>query len=212
MKRQFHPLLVILALFLLGSWSPAWAIDEGDGHLPDSGQPMGLRGCSAPPAGSTPESQAQALIAAVNQFRQAAGLVPATYHPLLAAAALAHSQDMSQNDFFDHIGSDGSTPRERVLRAGYSATLVGENLAAGQPDAATVIYQWSQSIVHRTVLLLPELRDVVVGYVYDPHDQPNVDLGGGQKGGPFCFYWTLDAGYQTGSPLTHRTFLPMLVR
>jgi len=164
--------------------------------------------CPAPPPGATTQSQTQALFDAVNAFRVANGLPKAVYNPLLENAALAHSQDMSQNDFFSHFGSDGSTPRQRVVQAGYSPTDLAENLAAGQSYAQQIVSQWAQSSSHLENMLRPTLREMGIGYVYDPDDQPNVDLGGGQLGGPFCYYWTLNGGYIYGA-LVYKNYLPL---
>jgi len=38
---------------------------------------------------------------------------------------------MARKKFFDHRGTDGSQPRDRVLRAGYASRLTGENIAFG---------------------------------------------------------------------------------
>jgi len=165
-------------------------------------------GCATPPAGSTPESQAQALMAAVNAFRADNGLLPVSYNRILANAALGHSQDMSQNNFFSHTGSNGSTMQQRLLQAGYTNhEWAGELLAAGQTDPSLIVQQWSQSPAHRYVLLNDGLHEIGVGYVYDPNDQPNVRLDNGQIAGPFCFYWTMDGGYRPGW-----VHLPLLLR
>lgn len=55
---------------------------------------------------------------------------PLAFHPLLIQAARLHSQDMQRNDFQDHIGSDGSTPGQRLQRVGYTASSYGENVFA----------------------------------------------------------------------------------
>jgi len=67
----------------------------------------------------------------INQERQAQGLAPLQVHNALQTAARGHSQDMACNDFFGHTGSDGSTPWDRAVRAGYNPTFIGENLYMG---------------------------------------------------------------------------------
>jgi hypothetical protein len=135
---------------------------------------------------------------AVNQFRLQRGLYPLASNSLLDSAAAAHSQDMSQNNFFSHTGSDGSTMGQRLLAAGYNYTSAREDLAAGQENAALILADWSASPAHLPLLTDPGLTEAGVGYVYDPADQANVRLDNGQVGGPYCFYWTLDAATRAG--------------
>src|SRR4029077_6036988 len=47
----------------------------------------------------------------------------------LNEAAAGHARDMARRKFFEHRGSDGSQPKDRVLRAGYHPRLTGENIA-----------------------------------------------------------------------------------
>ena len=74
---------------------------------------------------------------------------PLTQNPLLASAALAHSQEMAVYGLFDHRGHDGSSPATRVERAGYGRYLVvGENIAAGAMTPAEVAQGWLESPAH----------------------------------------------------------------
>ncbi len=57
---------------------------------------------------------------------------PLAFHPLLIAAARAHSQWMLDNDIFSHTGEGGTTPKDRMGSAGYvfsGAWALGENIA-----------------------------------------------------------------------------------
>lgn len=71
------------------------------------------------------------VIVLTNLQRANYGLPPLTANAALTAAALAHSNDMATNNFFSHTGSDGSSPGQRISRAGYSYYTYGENIAAG---------------------------------------------------------------------------------
>ncbi|HEU5118986.1 MAG TPA: CAP domain-containing protein [Isosphaeraceae bacterium] len=56
---------------------------------------------------------------------------PLAWNDSLASAAQTQSQDMATNGFQSHTGSDGSTPDQRIQRAGYTpARKVGENAFA----------------------------------------------------------------------------------
>ena len=111
------------------------------------------------------------MVNLINQERQAQGLAPLQVHNALQTAARGHSQDMACNDFFGHTGSDGSTPWDRAVRAGYNPTFIGENLYMGsgsynQPQA--VVQAWLNSPEHRDIMLAPEPIHLGVGYIYNP--------------------------------------------
>jgi uncharacterized protein YkwD len=65
----------------------------------------------------------------------------------LAAVARAHSEDMRDRRFFDHVNLDGFDPFERASQAGLSARA--ENIASGQQDAAEVMDDWMNIAGHR---------------------------------------------------------------
>lgn len=71
----------------------------------------------------------------VNLQRELNGLGSLTADNRLHAAALTHSTDMSVNNFFNHIGSDGSNAGNRIAIEGYNWNQQGggwgENIAAG---------------------------------------------------------------------------------
>ena len=58
----------------------------------------------------------------------------------LMAAAAAHAQDMSDNDFFDHTSFDGTDFAQRVY-CYYSGNAIAENLSAGKSTAMGVVIQ-----------------------------------------------------------------------
>jgi len=49
----------------------------------------------------------------------------------LAGVATAHSQDMCDRNFFDHVNPDGKDPFDRMAVAGISFVAAGENIAYG---------------------------------------------------------------------------------
>ena len=75
-------------------------------------------------------SQLQKLI---NDERARSGLPALTVDAKLAAAAKAHATDMLCNNYLSHNGLNGSTPQSRVEAAGFSASLVLEDLYALHP-------------------------------------------------------------------------------
>ncbi len=75
--------------------------------------------------------------------------VPALkWNPKLERAAKRHVDDMLEQDFFSHQGSDGSSVGQRASDAGYSWTGIAENIAYGYPDMASVIQGWKDSPGH----------------------------------------------------------------
>src|SRR5262245_32214006 len=67
---------------------------------------------------------------------------PLKLSPLLSRAALAHAKDMSAHKLFEHRGSDGSMPADRVARTGHNWLAVAENIAAGADTADGVVRGW----------------------------------------------------------------------
>lgn len=128
---------------------------------------------------ASPESE---LLQLINQFRVENGREPLRVSRKLAQAALAHSRDMAQNDFFSHTGSDGSSPVDRARRAGYTYnTCIGENIAAGFSTAREVFEAWKSSPGHRRLMLDPCFKVAGVGRAYNPDST-------------YKWYWTADFG------------------
>ncbi|BDG29526.1 CAP domain-containing protein [Thermus thermophilus] len=50
---------------------------------------------------------------------------PLAWDARLTAAARAHTEDMAAHGFLGHVGTDGSTVRERVEREGYWTLVLG---------------------------------------------------------------------------------------
>lgn len=70
---------------------------------------------------------------------------------------------MARRKFFEHQGSDGSQPRDRVLRAGYLSRLTGENIALGPESAEEVVAGWLDSPGHCANIMDARFRDIGVG-------------------------------------------------
>ena len=131
---------------------------------------------TSPRLGARPDPAAQVL-ALVNQERARAGCPAVTPDTRLAAAAQAHSADMAQRRYFDHTAPDGTDPGQRITAAGYAWSAYGENIAAGYPDAVSVMRGWMNSPGHRENILNCRFGNLGVGLYLTP------DHGG---------YWTQD--------------------
>mgnify|MGYP005840473907 CR=1 FL=1 len=110
----------------------------------------------------------QRIAELINAARLEQGLSPLMVDGALTRAARRHSADMAANTFFDHIGSDGSTPGQRIEEAGYSWYACGETIAAGHATPEDVVTAWLNSEGHREAILCPLYQDLGVGYVNDP--------------------------------------------
>jgi uncharacterized protein YkwD len=131
------------------------------------------------------------VISRVNSERTSHGLPPLALNNSLTEAARAHNQDMILNGFFDHTGSDGSSPAERACAHGYAPfdwgeCFVGENIAAGYCTPAEVMEGWMNSSPHQANILNPAYREIGVGH---------------NTGGEYGDYWTMDLGAQPNQPL-----------
>jgi uncharacterized protein YkwD len=113
---------------------------------------------AAVPAGADRAGQVLAL---VNQERAAAGCRPLAADSRLAAVAAAHSADMRDRGFFDHVNLAGLSPFDRAEAAGVPARA--ENIARGQDGAAAVMDAWMSSPGHRSNILDCGLTRLGVG-------------------------------------------------
>ena len=83
----------------------------------------------------------------------------------LTEAAAGHARDMARKKFFEHRGSDGSQPKDRVLRAGYQPRLTGENIAYGSESAEEVVAGWLASPGHCENIMDSRFKDIGIGLV-----------------------------------------------
>jgi uncharacterized protein YkwD len=108
----------------------------------------------------------------------AAGAV--TWARLLDEAALAHSQDMAQNNYFSHTSLDGRTMSDRIDATGYAWRNVGENIAAGYGTVDAVMDGWIASPGHCANLMNPAFTEFAVACVP------------GAAGSTYGTYWTMN--------------------
>jgi uncharacterized protein YkwD len=123
---------------------------------------------------------ADQVVKMVNDQRLAAGCKALAVNPILTSVAQAHSQDMADHDYFDHNSQDGTTPFQRMTKAGYKYTSAGENIAAGQPTPADVMDAWMHSDGHKANILNCGYTEIGVGYATGV--------------GRYHSYWTQDFG------------------
>ena len=99
---------------------------------------------------------------------------PLTLSLALTEAASRHARDMAKHGSFDHRGSDGSRPAERVSRAGYRWRATGENIAAGQSNADAVVAAWLDSPGHCANIMGPEFTEMGVAFALSASGDPAI--------------------------------------
>lgn len=129
---------------------------------------------SAMPAAADPASVGKQVLEFVNRARAAGRRCGGKYFPSvaplalnvnLAGAARAHSSEMARYAEFSHRGHDGSTPAQRVERAGYGAhRIVGENIAAGAMTPLEVTDGWLSSPAHCENIMDGRFTEIGIGY------------------------------------------------
>ncbi|TCP61105.1 cysteine-rich secretory family protein [Rhodovulum bhavnagarense] len=109
------------------------------------------------------------MMDAVNALRSARGLNGVSMDARLTAAAATHSRDMSVQNRPWHFGSDGSSPLDRVLRAGYQGTLRGENISETYETELETLAAWMEQPDTRDVVLDPQATDMGFAYFQEPN-------------------------------------------
>jgi uncharacterized protein YkwD len=125
---------------------------------------------TAPPSTATTTAAAvagnarfeQQVLGLVNAERRRGHCQPVRMDDKLRAAARAHSADMATNNFVDHTGSDGSSPADRMRKAGYPQAL-SENLARGPGSPQAVVRAWMHDRSDRANILDCDARAMGVG-------------------------------------------------
>jgi uncharacterized protein YkwD len=158
--------------------SPSRASRSGDRAAPTDPATTAAAAATTTPAARSASAEDQVL-ALVNTARATAGCRALTFDARLTKAARGHSADMAQRDYFAHDTPEGASSGDRVTDAGYRWSMVGENIAAGQPNAAEVMDDWMHSSGHRANILNCGYRNLGVGLIRD---------GNGK------IYWTQDFG------------------
>jgi uncharacterized protein YkwD len=126
---------------------------------------------SAPASGD-----AAGVVRLVNKERGKAGCSPVTVNAKLTKAAQAHSEDMAEHRNMSHTGSDGSSPDDRITRAGYRWSSYGENVAYGYATPEKVMAGWMSSPGHKRNILDCSFKEIGIGLA-QPGDYWTQDFG-----------------------------------
>ncbi len=134
-----------------------------------------------PPPPTEEELVEQYVMAELNGIRASYGLPPLTIAAELTQAARVHSRDMADNNITSHTGSDGSSPYDRIVAAGYDPWTWGEIIGWGFSNSDAMINWWMHSDPHRSLILSTYVEDFGAGYVSD-------------SGSTYGRYWTVNFG------------------
>lgn len=123
--------------------------------------------CVAPQANAAPDFREE-VVALTNAERAKVGCGALVRHESLDKAAQGHSADMAEKNYFSHTGQDGSSPFDRIARAGYPKnTGQAENIAAGYATPSEVVVGWMNSAGHKKNMLNCSYKSIGVGYSHN---------------------------------------------
>lgn len=128
------------------------------------------------------ETSEQTILTLIDQQRQNYSLDPLARAPELTSAARRHSEDMANQNFTDHVGSDASDAGTRMREAGYDWVYWGEIIGWGfGGDEAAMVAWWMNSAPHQQAILTPVFNDEGAGYAFSAESD-------------FGHYWTVNFG------------------
>jgi uncharacterized protein YkwD len=136
-------------------------------------------------AAPTPNDQLDAeeadCLARINAYRTENNLPPLTVSTGLLHTAKWLSGDMAAKGYFSHTDSLGRDLTARLQAFGVTGnTSWGENIAAGNADAAETFLQWKNSPDHNANMLRSAFTTIGIGRA--------------QGAAPYTWYWTTDFG------------------
>lgn len=117
--------------------------------------------------GDVPEIQYR-MLDSVNALRARAGVAPVMLDARLTAAAQAHAADMSRQRRAWPFGSDGSSPYDRVARAGFGGALVAELYAQTFETELDTLAAWVDNGAWGAEILAPDATDMGFAWQQDP--------------------------------------------
>lgn len=145
---------------------------------PTTAAPEPTTGASSPAAtgGAEASGAVAKVVELVNAERGKVGCSPVEVNATLTEAAQKHSEDMAASGSMSHTGSDGSSPDDRITRAGYSWSTYGENVAYGYSTPEQVMAGWMSSPGHKENILNCAFKEIGVGLA-QPGDYWTQDFG-----------------------------------
>ncbi|WP_157252509.1 CAP domain-containing protein [Nonomuraea typhae] len=118
------------------------------------------------------------VVSLTNKARARKGCRPLRVDARLTRSARTHSMEMATKGKLDHVSPDGSSPWERMERAGYRQGAA-ENIGSGYTTPSEAVSGWLGNRSHRGNILNCDI----------------VAIGVGVASGPTGLWWTQDFGY-----------------
>lgn len=128
------------------------------------------------PALAVPAPSSDAVVYALNQVNAARaqyGFAPLALDSAISQVANAHAWDMMRTGSFSHTGSDGSSVRTRLSRAGVSYNQASENICYHSGIGVMATLDWCHSTFmsepypgyynHKGNILNPDFRRIGIG-------------------------------------------------
>jgi len=138
-----------------------------------------IAACAPAPDGNTSAGQVYRIrnadkvqlrmLDSVNALRQAAGTQQVQLNAQLTAAAATHSRDMSVQNRPWHFGSDGSSPLDRVARAGFVGDVIGETISETYESELQTLTAWMEDPSTRAVILDPKAANMGFSWFQEPN-------------------------------------------
>ncbi len=172
-----RPLVCAVLLAALAACAPG----QQPVQLGPDGQPVQRVYRIAP--GDTDRVRERALDS-VNTLRAARGLAPLQENAQLIAAAERHSRDMAAQGRAWAFGSDGSSPFQRVARAGYRGEMRGQLVSETFESELETINAWMADRDERAILMDRQADEMGLAW----HQESNGKL-----------WWTLVTGRSDSS-------------
>lgn len=153
--------LCLLALLALGACA-----------APPSSPRMGADGRPLPQVYRISSGETQQIrfrmLDAVNSLREANDASEIELDDKLTAAAETHARDMSRQGRPWHFGSDGSSPVDRIERAGYDGRLIGEAISETYESELETLAAWMDETTTRRVILNPDATRMGFAWLQEP--------------------------------------------
>ncbi|WP_077736908.1 CAP domain-containing protein [Bacillus sonorensis] len=118
-------------------------------------------------ASSSVSAYEKEVVELTNAERKKQGLKPLTLDENLSKVARTKSQDMKDNNYFDHNSPTYGSPFDMMKKFGITYRTAGENIAKGQRTPQEVVKAWMNSEGHRKNIMNPNFTHIGVGYVKD---------------------------------------------
>lgn len=124
------------------------------------------------PQGGQFVNEEDEVIRLVNEERAKRGLRALTKNWELSRVARFKSEDMANNNYFNHNSPTYGSPANMLRNFGIRFNTMGENIAYGQSTPAGVMSVWMNSAGHRGNILNPNFTQLGAGFAKNSRGTP----------------------------------------